>query len=599
MSKYQYITGTNHAETLSAALDAFCRALTRRWREEVCNAIVVGDPSFPRWIRREASPASTNSMVSAIRTIFPNVGRGGELRWDCWSAEARSHLELGSACAYIWWVDHGQEGELSAASCLGYTDGRQDAHGGSVPDQIECGMGLILEQVADWAYAEREHVFSQLPLFDRHDVSALEAAHDALIRLGAELGLEAADGSDESLGGSFDDMHEREITTVAASIFSREGVDNDWLAGWTGLAARQFKSGFAASVIPTVNNQSKIVGVLANLYAARAAIIEKGRRDALYWIASATVSLDQTEVVTTDRDNFWVAVEGIGMATAVVFAPSVVGSAVGAGIALVGFMGQYLDPGSTTEVYANDMVEVVDRLDDEINNLNVALGGLEIGYSSDVDRLRETIHGIHSYNLELYDLTENPAEGDHDEPIGDPDEDNDGDPGWDDTSFTADIAAVLEFGDSCYTAGELYASLLPIIADTRRADQHLADKDGRPTLADRRLVEVRDRLEEYLKTSCGRCLVAGDELRAAAEAYVHVDTTQRDQFNRIMAGWEAPDLGELASDFDPQEYAEATDRPWTWAPDQEFPGQGSSEPAAGVDTDYGTRSDVDEERDDE
>lgn len=36
----RYITGTNHSAPLAAALNDFHRALTRRWREVVCEAIV-------------------------------------------------------------------------------------------------------------------------------------------------------------------------------------------------------------------------------------------------------------------------------------------------------------------------------------------------------------------------------------------------------------------------------------------------------------------------------------------------------------------------------------------------------------------------------
>jgi hypothetical protein len=579
MSTYEYITDTNHAETLAAALDAFCEALTRRWRDEVCRAIVIGDPSVPRWIRREAAIAQPNSMISAIQRILPDVGRGEELRWDCWSAEARAHLEFGGACTYLWWVNHGQEGDLSAVTCLGHTDGGQDGYGRSVPERIECGMGIILEQVADWAYAEREHVFSQLPLFDRHDMVVLDAACDSFVSLGRELTQGAADGSGGQGTGSFDGAGAREIKFVAESI-ARPNVGDGWLAEWTGLAAEAFTSGFAASVVPTVINQSRIVEVLASLYAARATIVEKGRRDALYWISSATVSLDETETVHVDRTNFWVAVEGIGMATGLVFAATGAGVVVGAGIALAGFVGQYLDPGSTTEVYADNMVEIVGRLNDEIGKLNREIATLEIGYLSDVGNLRESIHGVHSFNLELYDLTQNDAEGDH------------GEPGRDDTIFTAEIEFVLGLSEDCYTAGELYAQLLPIIAETRQADRHLADLDGRPTPADLQLIEVRDQLEEYLKTTCGRYLLAGDQVRGAAEAYVRVDTSQRDQFHSLMAGWDEHEIGEFRPDFDPEDYAEATDRPWTWAPERDYPGPGGiSPPGAGAGDDYATDAD--------
>src|SRR5690606_19591351 len=148
----------------------------------------------------------------------------------------------------------------------------------------------------------------------------------------------------------------------------------------------------------------------------------------------------------------------------------------------------------------------------------------------------------HSFNLELYDLTANT-------PTGDPEATGRG-------SYTK-LHAVLSIAKGCYELGKQSEDLLPIVARTTTADRHLADKDRSQTRADKRLLELRDLLESFLKTTAGRYLVAGDLVKDAAKRYVEEDEEQRRAFADIMEKWDASyNVG-----FDPEEYAEETFRP--------------------------------------
>lgn len=563
MTGLGYITGTEHAATLSTAMNDFQEALTHRWREVVTEKIVQVQHDYPVRIRRDGSP------------------RGEQPIWEYWSAAAVHHLRgPGGGCSYVEWVEGGQEGDLAGVSCEGRTGADEEVQvlGPSgqmepVPPTIRCGMGDVLAMVENWAWGEREHAYHALPLFDMHDLGALEEAHNGLLSIGQQLGLEPAAGSAADPGVAFNPVSERELVGKVQDVSGERAQGQDWWAGWTGLAASRARAGFFASVAPTLNNQSGIVGSLANLYSTRAAIIEKGRNDALYWIQWATKSLKETQPITTNLVPGWKTLQGVGTAISITGGWSGVGAVVGASVTLLGYIGENLIPSAKSEGYKHDLVEVVEQLNTKIEELNSTVNGLELEYSNEVAELSDTIFGIHSYNLELYDLTRNNPHGDDDEP-------KDG--------YTADVESILKIGQACYEAGDLYDELLPAIAQISKADPHLADADGRPTEGDKALVGVRDLLEEFLKTTCGRYIVAGDQVKAAAEAYALEETDQKAAYDRIMADWDAADVGEYDGEFDPGAEAGATDRGDTGGGDGGHPSQGGSTPGAGDGEDYET-----------
>lgn len=560
--------GPDHAETVAAALREFHEALTRRWREKVCDEIVRGHHDFPVVIRREISPHSYQPL------------------WEYWSRPAREHLRFPGQCTYVEWVQSGQNGSLESLRCDGATGTSEDVAvlgpGGEmvvVPPYIECGMGSVLAQVEDWAWGERDHLFYRLPMFDHHNVRLLLSAYNAFINIGRSMVLEPADGSDTG-GVEFSPASADDLENIVGEIATGRGADPHWWAGWTGLAADRTRSTFFDSVGPTIENQSGLAGSLANLYSDRAAIIIEARNNTIRLIQTATEALG--EKVTTPRANDWKIVQDIGAGIATTVGWSGKGAVLGAAVFLVGFLGRNLDKGTRTVGYAQDIAAVVGQLNDEIDEVSAKVDSNEWDYLVAASRLRRELFKIHSFELELYDLTQNDADGDREEL------------GLSDDGFSAEISSVLKIAARCYSAGDRYGDLLPTIAATSEADRHLAGKDGTATDADRIVLELRDQLAGFLETTCGRYLVAGDQVQQAAEAYVAVDDSQAEAFRLIMEDWDRPDGGVADYDpsIDPEEYAVETDR-GDYDPYEGHPALGGgSRPGADSDVAPGSGTDV-------
>lgn len=413
-------------------------------------------------------------------------------------------------------------------------------------------MASILYRVVDWAWAERTHIFGQLPLFDYHDLDALEQARDDLLRIGDQLTLNRHGNPndtclDPQLGLS-------ELGAVVDSVGAKDGDGPGWWTEWTGLQAKVAYDGFFSSVAPTLNNQSVIAGYLANLYANRATIINNARNNVLYAIRQATGALDSSRVVdthiTAGSPTFWKGVQSLGSVVTVggSFSGPVAPAAITLGVSMivVGFVGEHLDITLSREAYTDDMIDVVQRLNADVRSLNSEIEGFEQDYLEAVDSLFEGVNTVHSFNLELYDHTQNNPEGTPEDRAG----------------FQADIDVILSLAANCYRAGELYAGLLPFFNRIALADRHLAGSDGTPTRGDQKVMEMRDLLESFLKTSAGRYLVAGDMVKEAADSYAHTDDELRAQFNKVMDRWQTdtkpPD--DINVPFNPDKYAGETDR---------------------------------------
>lgn len=547
---------TSHGEVLSAAANKFHEALTLRWREVTCEAIVnahdrTGGHDFPTVLN-----APVDSYVGFQR---------GQSMWDYRHYLARVHLANGGAmCAYVNWVQGGQGNDLSTVRCDGITGAREGGEEGTdfrtgeahiVPPHIECGVGSILRQVEDWAWAEHNHVFQSLPLFDHHDLDALETAHDALIRLGALLGLENDGQSAAGLSGAFStDSADRDIPSrvleVSTEMNDEDGADRekdlqrDWWTAWTGLKSSRFQTGFFSHVAPTLNNQSGIVGVLANLFAYRAMTIDKARNDGLYWLEWATGSLGRTEVEFIDRTEGWRKVQRIGATTGMATAWIPVAGKIGVAVTLIGWLGEQLDQGTHREDWAQGLGEVVSRLNTKIKDLNAEIAEQEQEYAEAVTTLQATIGGLDSNDLELYDFSGNSADGEQDRGTG----------------FEVNVLTVFRLAAACFDLGERYAELFPVLAETAAGDSHLADKDGIQIAADAGVLEVRDLLDQFLRTSAGRYLIAGDQVVDAAKAYSESEEALSEVFRRTLNDFEREGMGEVDVDFDRDEYAEATDR---------------------------------------
>lgn len=532
------IYDTNFAQTLSKAMDEFQEALTKRWRETYIEAVTNISYDFPVVIQRPVSPTMAQL-------------------WETHTAAARQHIGR-NYCKYVDWVEGGQEGSLSDVHCDGKTGASEPveiaglpADGGgmvTVPPNIDCGVGGNLELIDQWSRGERDNIYYKLPFFDKHDLHKLEDAHDDFIRMAKRMGLTPSKKSQsEPSVGHFPELEDRDLVTHVQDASSERSEGKDFWAGWTGLAASRAGNGFFASVSPTLNNQSIIVGALANLYAKRAAIIMKGRNDALYWSQWGAKSCDDKVTVTTDHRDGWATVTGIGDAILLTGGFSPVGATVGAAFVLTGFLGSEFLPKTSHEEYAHSVEEIVNKVNSQVDDLNKELTKQEGDYTKSVNDFQGELNNVNSFNLELYDLTQNNASGD-----------GAGDPG----SYSANVDDILRIGEACYEAGDAYNDLLPILSGTSGADGDLADKDGKASTGDKAVLDVREQLKGFLSTTTGRYVVAGNETKAAAREYSKTDQDQAEAFRRVMTDWDDLGVGDVDvhGDGSAEDEAEATDR---------------------------------------
>jgi hypothetical protein len=504
------IYDTNFYAALEAEVNAFRKALTKRWREEVATAVRQSG-SFKTAYHRYQHPYD-----------------GADL-WDYWDPVNQVHLFWGS-CEVITWVQGGQQGGIP--SCPGRTFSPEmgyppmtvaDRNGVEVatPSEIACGMNSIMQHVEYWAYGEGTAVLGKLPHFDRHDQRAIEAAQQALIAIGGPLGLESAPSD-----AGFTPASNADLSNKIRKLIGQDGRDAGWFVGWTGLAADKLKGGFFASIAPTLHNQAGIAASLHNLYSARGTIIQEMRSGSLKILSDAGKALDATKEITTDLNPVWQTFQGMGTALSIAGGWNPPLGAFGASVQLIGIIGQNFAPKIKQTAYAHDVEAVMTALWSHLDEQAYDLFDRENDYNNGIHSLRDTLFGYHSFNLELYDLTENTATGD---------------PGTRDDGFHMAIDTVLELADTCYECAEFFESqLIPKIADVQAADASLATADGSVGMADPKVKAMVAEYGEYLRTACGRLYLAGEQIKAAAQAYAATDSDAGKAFTSVMQDWDEP-----------------------------------------------------------
>jgi hypothetical protein len=512
------IYDTNFYSTLESAVNDFREALTKRWREETAIAIDDLRTDFPTGFHRYRAPY-------------------GEDLWDYWDPINQVHFIYGS-CEVIKWARGDQESDIP--SCPGRTFSPEmgyppqttyDRYGNEVltPDEIDCRMDSVMESVEYWAYGEGSAVLNKLPKFDAHDQRAIEAAQEAILKIGGALGLQAAGDSD----AAFTPSSNADLTSRIETLIGTNGQNAGWYTSWTGLAADHLKDGFFASIAPTLGNQAQIAAGIHNLYSARGTIIQETRSGSLKILGDATKALDETREVTTDLNPVWQTFQGMGTALTIGGGWNPALGAVGASSILIGIIGQNFAPESKRTEYAHSVEEVVTALWEHLDEQASDLFSRENDYNNGVHSLRDTIFEIDSFNLELYDLTENTPTG------------NGGRDG-----FHVEIDTVLEVADTCFECAELYEDqLIPKIGEVQQADSSLAAEDGSEGDADPKVKELVNEYLEYLRTACGRLYVAGEQIKDAAEAYAAEDEERQAAFDAVMRDWDEGPAPDHADDW--------------------------------------------------
>ncbi|MBF9127942.1 hypothetical protein I0C86_02855 [Plantactinospora sp. S1510] len=513
------IYDTNFYARLEAEVNGFRKALTKRWRQETAIACWQND---------------------TVKTAFHRYQAPyGEDLWDYCDPINRLHLVYGP-CEVVEWAKSDQQGGMP--SCPGRINSQQqtsglllttDRYGNEViaPSEIDCGMDSIMQSVEYWAYCEGSEVLAKLPKFDRHDQRAIEDAQQAILAIGAALGLQSSAG--------FVPASNADLINKIDKLVGASGQNGLWYQAWTGLAADALKDGFFASIAPTLFNTAGIAGSIHNLYSARGTIIQEMRSGSLKILSDASKALDETRVVTTDLNPVWQTFQGMGTALSIAGGWVPVAGAVGASVQLIGIMGQNFAPKIKHTVYAHDVEAVITALWGHLDEQANDLFSRENDYNNGIHSLHDTVFEIHSFNLELYDLTENTATGSGSQ-----------------EGFHVEVDTVLEFADTCFECAEFYEQrLIPKIGDVQAADASLATKDGSEGPADPKVKALVVEYSEYLKTACGRLYAAGEQIKAAAQAYAATDADAKAAFDATMADWDEPPAPSEALDW-----AQDTDR---------------------------------------
>lgn len=392
-----------------------------------------------------------------------------------------------------------------------------------------------MESVEYWAHGEGSAIFNKFPKFDAHDQRAIESAQEAVLRIGGLLGLTAEGGSD----ASFEPSSNADLTNKAETLVGANGQNPGWYKTWTGLAADTLKDGFFASIAPTMGNQAQIAAGIHNLYSARGTIIQEFRSGSLKILEDASKALDETHTVTTDLNPVWQTFQGMGTALTIGGGWNPVTGAVGASSILIGIIGQNFAPETKRTEYSNELEGVMNDIWDDLDEQASDLFSRENDYDLGVHSLRDTIFGIDSFNLEMYDLTENTATGNGN---------NDG--------FDVDVDTVMSLADTCYDCAEIYEDqILPMIGEIQSADSSLAAEDGSEGYADPKVKELVIEYEGYLRTACGRLYTAGEQIKDAAESYASEDSDRQAAFDEVMKDWEHDSAPDRADDW-----AQETDR---------------------------------------
>ncbi len=520
------IYDTSFYDTLEGAVGDFRKALTKRWQERVALDIGSFKYDFPTGFHRHRAPYGENS-------------------WDYWSEVNKTHFIYGE-CEVVAWAEGGQEGDVP--ECAGETNSPgkplppmtwHDDYGNDIayPDGIYCGMPSMMRNVEYWAHGEGSAILNELPKFDAHDQRKIEAAQEALLTIGGHLGLVSGGQSDMEF--DIQAASNADLTEDAAFLAGKDGMDPVWYQHWTGLAADAAKDGFFTSVNPTLANQAGIAGRISNLYAARGTIIQQGRAGDLDLLNKATKALDETQTITHDLDGVWQTFSGVGTALAITgpIAPWL--AAGGAGLSLIGIAGSNFAPETKTVEYAHTVEEVVEKVWDLIEDHKGDLLGLENDYNLGVHELRDTVFGIDSFNLEMYDITENSGDGNGTR-LG--------------TGYSADVDEILKVADRCFEAASTYEDpVIDKLGEVRAADGSLADESGEEGRADPKVKGLVDEFHGFLKTACARLYTAGEQVRGAAEAYAETDEEQ-------MALFESFNWDEGEAPGHTQNWVQDTDR---------------------------------------
>jgi hypothetical protein len=372
------------------------------------------------------------------------------------------------------------------------THGNEPEHPGDLGFGKEERFDDAKKHLSEWAADGRDLVRRAIVDYGTQDLNKLESAFDDFRSAADLLGINNDPGEDGK---------------VPANLINSL-CDFD---AWAGASGEAFRKNFGESCVPTMVNQGKIATSLASLYAARTCIIESVRRNTVNAIKSAADGLRETEDSGEETGNwFVVGVIGIAVGLAV---PPVAGAVISAGTLTAGT----LDSEYPDQKFSHDIKEIVDTL---VYLLGQASVNLEEDMLFDkIVELQTDIKGVKSKELELYDFTGGeyssaaPADG-----------------------FDVSVDDIYKLSELCSVASRAYEIVIAKVVPTDDADDELKGEGHVETAADAELIDTKNALVSFLKTTCARYYEASDRLHDTARDYSGVETDNEEKLKGADGG---------------------------------------------------------------
>lgn len=387
------MANSGYSEELDESLRKFERKLEDRWLQTIYDAVRYMDD----W--RTPGPL-----------VFSNY-YGSPQYWDHRRPEVQAHLTYG--CEYMRWYENGHHGDVQSVRCPGTIRDADkpvphevwwEDHTEIVDeDSIDCGIGELFAAAEGWASGDRGMLAERFPMWDNVDseLATLKAARDTLAQMAADLGANLQDAD----SGDFQDK--LNVSDLVDEIFLGRDDNKAWRVYWTGTASDAYAEGILASTKPTLLNHQRLAHSLSQLINRRATVVKTYRENNLKLVEGATAALGERSEETTDHTKKWQYLQGLGTAVAIPPAAAPVGTA----MILTGWLGERLLATSKHVGFKHHPGKVTQQLWDEQTAMSDKLADDESDYDRDVAKLRESVNGVPSTFLELYDLTENNPTG--------------------------------------------------------------------------------------------------------------------------------------------------------------------------------------------
>lgn len=349
----------------------------------------------------------------------------------------------------------------------------------------------VPEKISDWAGEIRDLASRTIVDYGTQDLNKLESAFDDFRSAAELLGVNDDPGEDG---------------TIPANK-----INGQCDFAWAGASGEAFKENFGESCGPTMVNQAKIATNLAKLYANRACIIESVRRNTIDALKRAAAALRETEDTGEETVEWFI----VGVATIAVglTVPPVAGAVISAG----GLIAGTLDSANPDQKFSKDIKGIVDTL---VYQLGQASVGLEEEMLFDkLVELQMDIKGVESEELELYDFTGGgyspaaPADG-----------------------FDVSVDDVYKLSVLCSQASRAYEKVVAKVISTDDADGDLKGEGHVETAADAELVDTKNALVSFLKTTCARYYEASERLHDTAREYSGVETDNEERLKGVEDG---------------------------------------------------------------